>query len=448
MFGWVIVTVLLFFVTKPQSAVVIAVMGGFLFLPMATYDLPGISEYNKSAAIAIGLVIGGFISGNITNYPLRYRTWDIPMLSYCFFVPIATSLANHLGLYDGISSLISNYLTWGVFYLVGRRYFRNQDNVRFLVYSIAIAGLIYLPFVVWELRMSPRLHINLYGFFAHDWRQHLRYGGFRPIVFMQHGLMVSLWMAVVTMTTYWLWRMKKAIYVMGVPIGFLVLVLFISTILCKSANGWFFLSLSILLFHYYKKTSSTNILRIFLVIIPIYMIVRVSNIIPVESVRNFADLFFDNERVTSLAIRLRQEELFGGRALQRPFFGWGGYSRGWPVDPTTGEVLTRAVDSLWVIVLSRFGFVGLVSLFVGLGLGPWKIFKENALGNRYLRMGFNSFDSYITPEGIILGTTVLFFMIDSLLNGMINPIYILCAGASISYYEDVKNKQSKLNAYR
>lgn len=58
---------------------------------------------------------------------------------------------------------------------------------RFLV----IAGLIYTVPMLYEIRMSPQLHTIFYGYFPHSFGQQARGGGFRPVVFMGHGLLVG-----------------------------------------------------------------------------------------------------------------------------------------------------------------------------------------------------------------------------------------------------------------
>ena len=35
----------------------------------------------------------------------------------------------------------------------------------------------------------------VYGFFPHSWLQHVRGGGFRPIVFMNHGLVLGIFLS-------------------------------------------------------------------------------------------------------------------------------------------------------------------------------------------------------------------------------------------------------------
>ena len=76
------------------------------------------------------------------------------------------------------------------------------------------AALIYAPLCLLELRLSPQLHRWVYGYHQHDFVQTMRDGGYRPMVFMEHGLMVSFWMAAAALTAFWLWH-ERTFRVLG-----------------------------------------------------------------------------------------------------------------------------------------------------------------------------------------------------------------------------------------
>ena len=61
---------------------------------------------------------------------------------------------------------------------------------RTLLISIFIGGLLYVPLCLFEIRMSPQLHKLVYGFHQHIFAQTFRFEGWRPTVFLQHGLAV------------------------------------------------------------------------------------------------------------------------------------------------------------------------------------------------------------------------------------------------------------------
>ena len=429
MFGWIVLTGILFLHLPPQRAIAISVIGGFLFLPIYSFDFPGIPSYDKSAAIALSLVAGELLSGERSKYPVKFSYYDLPALLWCLVSPVASSVSNQLGLYDGISGAMSNVLNWGIFYLVGRRYFGEPRSLRVLTRGIMMGGLLYIPLILFELRMSPQLSQKIYGFFPHSFLQHIRYGGYRPIVFMQHGLMVAFWMATSSTVTFWMWRMRAVEEVGKIPIALVSFSLMAMTIACKSANGVIYMALGIVAFLFYRTTGSARKIRWITMIVPLYIAVRLANIVTLDEVQSLALRVFDQERVSSLGWRLLQENLFGMKALERPLLGWGGYARGWPVNPETGIQLIQMVDSMWVIVLSNRGFFGLVCAFLTLGLGAVSALALLRLPATGKPLAPDPYEGDV----IALSLVMIFFMFDSLLNEMISPVYIVIAGALVSY---------------
>ena len=441
LFGWVPLSILFFWILKPHHAVLVSILGGWLFLPMAAYNLPGIPEYGKDASISLGLILGGLLSGHKRETSFQLKIYDIPILLWCI-CPVATSLFNGLGLYDGLSAAIKNIAAFGVPYFVGRYYFDSAKSLRDICVGIIIGGMIYIPFCLWEVRMSPQLHKMIYGFFQHSFDQHVRYGGFRPIVFMQHGLMVSLWMAVSSVITFWYWQSSEKKNLMWIPLMVVFFSLVVTTLLCKSANGWTILILGVGLYFLYKKLNVTRSFQILVLIIPLYFILRIPNLLSIQEITSVASIFFDEERVASLIYRLTQEDLICVEVLKQPLLGWGRFGRGLPVDVNTGEVLIYVRDSLWLISFQTYGFVGLICLYASLLLGPFLIFKNY---EKLTQFGSDSIHTLI----VALSLTVVFFSIDSLFNSMRSPIYIAISGALISFslkLNKVEKNGERINA--
>lgn len=423
LFGWVPFTMFLFFIIKPHQAALVSVIGGCLFLPQFSYDLPG-PDFGKEMAIALGLILGGRISGKRRTASVRWGICDLPMLIW-IICPLATSLSNQLGVYDGISGVWGNLILWGIPYLAGRVYFDDIEKLRALCLGLIVGGLLYTPLCLFEIRMSPQLSATIYGFFPHSWFQHLRYDGFRPIVFMQHGLMVALWMAITTTAAFWLWLMGELRNVKGISMSVLVYVMIVTTLLCKSANGWITLFVGCGGYFVCRSFRSARPFRLFLLLVPFYILLRVTGTLEGISIESAARHIFDNERVASLSIRLLQEDLFIMKTMQQPLLGWGGYGRGWPVDPETGQKLVNMVDALWLIVFNTRGWVGLVSFVAGMAMGPWILLRS--FRGKVLPTDF----SMLGP--VLLSFLVILFMIDSLVNGMVNPVYLLISGALACY---------------
>lgn len=426
LFGWVPMALLFFSRYKPQHAVLVTVIGGWLILPQASYNVAGLPDYDKHLAIALGLILGMMLSDHRQLFDFRWHAYDLPMLAYCL-APIVTSLENGLGFYDGLSTSFFQTANWGIPYFAGRVYFFDGESLHALLLGIVIGGLLYVPLCLYEIRMSPQLSNIVYGFFPHDFIQHMRYDGFRPIVFLQHGLMVALWMAISSTVAFWLWRQRLLCSFEGfiLPVPVLVLSLTFTTLLCKSVNGWFALVIGCGAYMVSRRAWISIALLLLIFTIPSYIALRSTDTIPVERVASVAEWLVDEERVESLSVRLKQENLFSAKAWNKKYFGWGGYERGWPTAPDTGEKLISMVDSLWVNTFSMYGLFGLVSLHLSMLLGPWLTLRAA------LSQSPQAQEIVYAP---LLSLIVVLFMIDSLFNGMVGPIYIVISGALITQH--------------
>jgi len=310
--------------------------------------------------------------------------------------------------------------------MAGRVYIDSTDKLRDLCIAIVIGGILYLPLCLYEIRMSPQLSNMIYDFFPHTFLEHKRYGGFRPIVFMQHGLMVALWMAATTTATFWLWRSKELRYIKGVPMSFFTLALIVTTIFCKSVNGWVALALGCGGYFIFRLFLSPIPFRLLHLLVLFYILLRISGGISGGEIENLASGVLDAERMESMSIRLAQEDLFVEKTLQRPLLGWGMIGRAWPKVEESGINAIGMIDALWLITFSTRGFIGLFSLIAMMLVGPWLIL-------RFIKK--QKTDTNIDQIGpVLLGLIVIMFMIDCLMNGMINPVYVLISGAILGWY--------------
>ena len=89
--------------------------------------------------------------------------------------------------------------------------------------------------------MSPQLNNMFYGFFPHSWGQHMRGGGYRPLVFLEHGLRLGIFMAVAVLATIGYFRSREGGNRASVMLA--ALWLFGTLILCKSAGALIIASL-------------------------------------------------------------------------------------------------------------------------------------------------------------------------------------------------------------
>ena len=105
MFGWIPLVVFLFLKFPPRRAVIISFIFAWLFLPVVSYPLPGLPDYTKMSATCWGVFIGAAIFDTNRLLSFRLRLIDLPMILWCI-CPVASSLDNGLGLYDGIAAYL------------------------------------------------------------------------------------------------------------------------------------------------------------------------------------------------------------------------------------------------------------------------------------------------------------------------------------------------------
>jgi O-antigen ligase len=426
--GWIFIAIAMFAVMTPRRAVLAAFLLGWLFLPQAGIDIPGLPDLNKITATSLGAVIGVLLFD--TQRVLRYRfSWvDLPMIVWCLAsIPSALLNTTPLGatspLYDGISGVVKDALTWGVPYFIGRIYFNDFQSIRELAIAIFVGGLIYAPLCLFELRMSPCLHKLVYGFHPSEFLMTIRYGGYRPMVFMQHGLMLGMWMTCTSLIGVWLWASGSLPKLWGMRTGPIVLGLVIVTIMCKSTGAIMLLALGLAVLFANKHIRSTALLLAIVVVAPIYMFVRAEGFWSGKQLIDLAAIVSE-DRAESIEGRLENEDLLTAKAIQKPWFGWGGWGQWRVYDEDTGKDVTVS-DGMWIIARGEKGLVGLASV-TAVVLLPFILLLIRAPA------GFWSHAWYGAPAALAM--MLMLYSIDNLFNAMLNPIYLLAAGALSGLY--------------
>ena len=417
LFGWIPFVLGLFALLPPRRAVIIAFMAAWLFLPMAGYGVKGVPDYTKMSATAVGVLMGAAIFDTDRLLSFRPRWIDIPIFFWCTSV-FMSSYLNGLGLYDGCAETVRQTITWGLPYFIGRAYFSDLEGMRDLAVGIFIGGLIYIPFCWFEIRFSPQLHLWIYGFRQHSFAQNMRDGGYRPMVFMQHGLMVAMWMSMTALIGTWLWKSKTIRQVWDMPMYMLVPALLLTAYMCKSKYALLLLMTGIGMLFMVQWLRMRWIVIALLLIPPTYMFLRADRIVTGESLIAEAKSLFGEERAGSLAVRINNENELAKRAMEHPWFGWGGWGNA-RVQGDDGKDLVT--DSLWIITVGKAGWVGLMALTVMLLLPMYLICRDWKV---------ELWTHPMVAPVVVLGMISALYMFDHLMNGMVNPIFMLATGAA------------------
>jgi hypothetical protein len=413
LFGWTPLVLLLFLLLRPRLAVLTALAGGSLFLPQLSIDVPGPVNIGKQEVLCFAALLGVvlFDRERLTSY--RPRLIDLPIVLW-IAAAAAASGANDLGDYDAFASALTRAITWGIPYLLGVVYLASREGLRDLLWVFFLSGLAYVPFCLFEVRMSPQLHYMVYGASQHAFDQTIRGGGYRPMVFMSHGLELSLWMAAATLAGVVLLRSRLQSSLLGFRLWPFVVAVGVTTVLCKSTGAIFLGAVGWLLISGFSRPWHRATI---LLLVPVYFVVRWAGDGSFESLLVDLSRMLSEDRAGSLKFRFDNEEILLARAAEKPLFGFGNRDFGLISDPETGEALKVVTDSFWIIVVATNGLLGLAG-YLGL------LWVPAMRGFNWLRMrSLPRLGDYLGASMIL---TALVF--DSLVNAFVPPLYVAIAG--------------------
>ncbi|MEO1583873.1 MAG: hypothetical protein AAFR96_04780 [Planctomycetota bacterium] len=456
MYGWAFVGVPSAFVVLPvRLAVFATMMAGWLFLPFGRVDVPGPLELDKFGASVLPVL--ACIAVFDTNRLLRFRPalLDVPMLVW-LTSPALSSLTNGLGVSDAISESFQQLTRWGIPYLIGRLYITDGTAIRQLALVFFFGAVAYVPFVMWEMRMSPRLHADLYGFATYDHGGFTtrRLGGWRPVVFQQHGLMLGLVMASAAFVGGWMWLTgawrrfrfdmpfgagsshprwrewsgisRRTLGAEGSGPSFpawpLVFGLIGIAVLCRALNALVLVALVLgVLMLLRNRVWATRLgLLALLAMPPMYFANRISpDVVGMNLEAPIMELAsrVDPERAVSLQVRFDNEYALSSHGMQRAAFGWGGWGRNRLHDEYGNDV--TITDGYWIIVLTKHGLYGLLTWYTALVL---------PVAMMVWRYSATTLASREAAPALALAMVVMMFAVDCIPNAMLTTLHPMFVG--------------------
>lgn len=418
LFGWPLVALLFFVVMRPRRAVIATILLAVMFLPIAGYKIAGLPAYTKMTATSLAALFGVALFDTRRLLAFRARWADLPMAIWCI-CPVFSSVTNDLGIHDGFTSVFYQTFTWGVPYFLGRIYLTTLVGMYEMAVAVFLGGLIYLPLCLLEIRLSPQLHTWVYGFHQHTFGQSFRAGGYRPTVFMDHGLMVGFWMSMATLAGFWLWYSGTMKSLFRVSLLWFLVPLAATTLMCKSFGAIVLLLVGMLVLVASRHTTSRGFVVALALAPVLYMALRIPGIWSGGDLTEIVS-GVDRSRAASLQFRLDNEDRLLERAQLRPVFGWGGWGRARVRDPQGRDI--SITDGLWIIALGNNGFVGLISL-TGAVLA--------SLGGLLSRFSARAWNHRYVSPAVAMCVMLMLFYIDCLFNDMKNPAYTLAGGGLV-----------------
>jgi hypothetical protein len=345
-----------------------------MFLPeRVEFDLPVFPSLKKAELGVFWALVATFLFHRQRFRALRlgliYKAcFTVLLLGYCVTILTNTSPIVESAVYlrphqptDLISAVIWITLSYILPFVLGAAIFRTPRDLRVLFRVLVIATMIYGVLQLVEVRLSPKLNLWTYGFFQHSFAQMRRAGGFRPIVYMSHGLVVAMFTLVGIVAAAMLHKSKTKTWKLssGVTLGFLSIV----TILNKGVAAMVYAFVAVPLVLFASPKTQMRVAVVIAVLVLSYPVLRSLDLVPVDTLYETATEQFAEERAESLMTRFVNEKMLLERALERPLFGWGTYGRPFIYSPKSGKKITIA-DGDWIITLGTSGYVGFLSKYL------------------------------------------------------------------------------------
>jgi O-antigen ligase len=268
--------------------------------------------------------------------------------------------------------------------------------------------------MLYEVRMSPQLHTKLYGFFPHDWRQQIRAGGFRPVVFLGHGLLVAIFGCITAIAAFVLWRDKHQVTKGkgGIIFAYFCLVL----VLCKTYSAVIYLLFIVSLVFFLSEKMRVRVMSLIAIAVLIFPAIR--HQLPLSDITAFF-MDLNPERAASLQYRFDNEDILLDKANEKPWFGWGSWGRNRVYNPVSGEDIS-ITDGAWIIRFGAFGWLGYLAT-MGLVAYPVIVWAK------HIKKG--SAGKALSPYSLALCAIAVIYLIDQIPNASINHLTYLIGGA-------------------
>lgn len=432
---WPIVAIWLYKKNEVIPATFWTIVGGYLLLPVGVdFDFPLIPALNKTTIPAIMAFFGcKYIAKvNISLLPPAGLERNLIILFFIGSVGMVLTNGDPINEADrfipGLSyrDTFSVMLSQGLLLLpftISLQLIKKYDDQIQLLKLVVLAGLLYSLLIIFEIRMSPQLHKWIYGFFPHSWGQQVRYGGFRPVVFLGHGLWVSMFLVTVLGAALVLEKIKTP--VTNILNNFIVIYLVLLLYLSKGFGAMILGAVLLIPTIFMSISISKKIAYFFSTVAISYPLLCIIDLFPHQYLVELIEPI-NFRQAGSLEYRFDQEVTLLDRAKDKFMFGWGGWDRYKLADSVT--------DGYWIILFGKYGVIGFVAIF---GLMYSAVIKA---GSSVRLMTDRSEKTVLIGHSLIVAV----IMIDQIPNDSMNSLFWLIIGALIGRSQSVKAEKSSI----
>jgi len=421
--GFMFLTPVFFGKYPLRTAIIIMLVGGWLFLPQVHYYIHFIPFRTRLHAISLALLLGILTHNPKGFMAFRFSWLDLPIICYCIS-PMISSVTNGLGVYDGAQSVEFNIVDYGIPYAIGRSYFGTFVSLKELAIGALIGTLILVPFVLIEIRLSPQMHRWVYGWYPHEFIQTVRAGSYRPSVFMSHGLELAIWNSASAFIGWQLYlhrSIRQTVPFLNIPLLPSLVTLFIVLIISHSSGAFLLFCIALALTEISIRIKSFMPLIALALFPVIFISLRASGTWDGHQLVDISRRVSGEGRASSLEFRFKNDDALAEKDRQHLVFGWGRWSRGFITDKY-GNLLNTP-DSQWIIIFGEGGVFALAAIN-GIYLFPAILL--------FMKLSRNRLGGSLETPAIAFAVFFLATMIDNLFNAMSNPLLIVASGGICS----------------
>jgi hypothetical protein len=406
---------LAFALLRPTLATALVLVFGVAFLPeQVAFDASGLPPLSKLTLTSLCVLVGALVTAPERLLKGRVAGGYAWLSVLALAGAVGTVFTNRdplsfgstalpaLGPRDVISEMVDVTLSILVPFFIGRALYRTREDLADLYRVLVACAVVYVPLILIELRMSPQLHNWVYGFAQHSFAQTVRGSGYRPMVFMAHGIALAMLVFSALVAAIAVGKERRTLF--GVPTPAWGVGLLLVLVLVKSVGAIAYAVAVVLLVAFARPRVQFVAALALGLVVALYPVTRHTGVFPSKTLVDWS-AHVGQERAQSLAFRFENEDALLVRAQQRLTFGWGGFGRNRVWDDSGRDV--SVTDGAWILVLGMNGVVGFIARF-GLVLAPlWAAWRarrwlpreqHGALAVGALLVAFNAVD--LLPNGL------------------------------------------------
>ena len=353
-----------------ETAAITSLFAGYLLLPSGlSIDLPLLPPIDKSSVTVLSTLLLCLARAGAPRRGSVGMLIHILMAAYVL-APVAATFGNSYelrigslsipGFYllDGLKGGINNLIQVSAFWIGSR--FLSSPTGRLVILKVLLASMLaYSLPLLFEVRFSPQLQRMVYGNIARNFIDQVRWGGYRPAVFLPQGLQLALFVAMALVAACILARTKTK--VLRLPAGAAAAYLAPILILCKTLGAVVYAVAAAPLAMFCRPSTCVKVAMVLTIFVCGYPALRTQQLVPVETVFSLAGVI-SKDRANSFGVRLTNESLLMAKANQKPLFGWGGWGRNRIYNADYAKDVT-ITDGGWIIYFGLFGWFGYLALF-------------------------------------------------------------------------------------